>query len=333
MRLGRIRGATREVYVEIGKETLISMYERMLRIRNFENRVKDLFAAGELPGFVHLYLGEEAVAVGVCAELNKDDYIVSTHRGHGHIIAKGGEIKYMMAELYGKVSGYCHGKGGSMHIAAPELGVLGATGIVGSGIPIATGAALSAKLRHTRQVAVSFFGDGASNEGTFHKSLNLAAAFELPIVFVCENNLYAVGTRLDKVCKVSDLSVRAAGYGIPGISIDGNDVLAVYQTAKQAIERARGGDGPTLIECKTYRWRTHFEGEPDTYRPPEEVQAWKEKEPIAPYRSWLIREKVISAEQAERIESAIVEEIDDAVGFARTSPFPATETALEGVLA
>jgi pyruvate dehydrogenase E1 component alpha subunit len=309
------------------------MYERMLRIRHFENRVKDLFAAGELPGFVHLYLGEEAVAVGVCMGLNNDDYIVSTHRGHGHIIAKGGDVKYMMAELYGKATGYCRGKSGSLHIAAPQLGVLGATGIVGSGIPVATGAALSSKLRHSKQVTISFFGDGASNEGTFHESLNLAAAFTLPIVFVCENNLYAVGTRLDKVCKVSDLSVRAAGYGMPGMSIDGNDVLKVHEAAVQAVERARAGDGPTLIECKTYRWRTHFEGEPDTYRPPEEVRAWIEKEPIARYRSWLIREGIMTAEGADKAESAVLKEIEEAVKFARTSPLPATETAMEGLLA
>jgi len=319
--------------MDIEKEKLLFMYERMLLIRHFESRVKELFAAGELAGSVHLYLGEEAVAVGVCAGLNTDDYIASTHRGHGHIIAKGGDPKFMMAELFGKATGYSHGKGGSMHIATLELGILGATGIVGSGIPIATGAALSAKLRHTKQVAVSFFGDGASNEGSFHESLNIAAAFDLPIVFICENNLYAVGTRLDKVCKVADLSIRASGYGIPGISIDGNDVFEVYRTASQAIERARTGGGPTLIECKTYRWRTHFEGEPDTYRTPEEIKAWMEKEPIARCRQQLITDKVLTSKKADEIEQQVVLEIDNAVEFAHTSPLPAPETALEDIFA
>jgi pyruvate dehydrogenase E1 component alpha subunit len=319
--------------MEIPKQTLVLMYERMLKIRHFETRVMELFATGELPGFVHLGLGQEAVAVGSCAALAQDDYITSTHRGHGHIIAKGGDMKQMMAELYGKATGYSKGKGGSMHIASPELGILGATGIVGSGIPLATGAALSAKLRHSNQVALAFFGDGASNEGTFHESLNMASAFNLPIVYVCENNLYAVGTRIDKVCKVPDLSVRATGYGIPGITVDGNDVLAVYQAVRTAVDRARGGMGPSLIECKTYRWRTHFEGEPDTYRPREEVEAWIKKEPIAPFRRRLIEEQVLTEEEATEIEKRVMKEVEECVDFARRSPLPATETALEGLTA
>jgi len=319
--------------MDISKDTLYLIYERMLKIRHFELRVRDLFAAGELPGFVHLYLGQEAVAAGVCAALNDDDYITSTHRGHGHIIAKGGELKYMMAELYGKATGYNKGKGGSMHIAWPKLGILGANGIVGCGIPIATGAALSAKVRASNQVTACFFGDGASNEGAFHEALNIASAFTLPIVYVCENNLYSVSTRGSDIRKIEDISDRAVGYGMPGISIDGNDALAVHEAAVEAVAHARAGHGPTLIECKTYRWRTHFEGEPDTYRPPEEVQAWVAREPIAPFRAWLAEHGYFSEEALQATEQAVLRELDEAVEFARSSPLPAPETALEDLLA
>ncbi len=319
--------------MEIPRETLIRMLELMLKIRHFENRVKELFAAGEIPGFVHLYLGQEAIAAGVCATLNQDDYITSTHRGHGHIIAKGADMKYMMAELYGKATGYNKGKGGSQHIAWPGLGILGANGIVSGGIPIATGAAMSAKLRKSGQVAVAFFGDGASNEGAFHESLNIAAAFNLPVVYVCENNLYGVGTRQSRVRKIEDIADRASGYGMPGLVVDGNNVLAVYEASLEAVKRARMGEGPTLIECKTYRWRTHFEGEPDTYRPPEEVEAWMRREPIAPYRRHLIEQGIISASEADALEQRVIAQVDEAVEFARNSPFPAPESALEDLWA
>jgi TPP-dependent pyruvate/acetoin dehydrogenase alpha subunit len=319
--------------MEIPRETLIRMLELMLKIRHFENRVKELFAAGEIPGFVHLYLGQEAIAAGVCATLNQDDYITSTHRGHGHIIAKGADMKYMMAELYGKATGYNKGKGGSQHIAWPGLGILGANGIVSGGIPIATGAAMSAKLRKSGQVAVAFFGDGASNEGAFHESLNIAAAFNLPVVYVCENNLYGVGTRQSRVRKIEDIADRASGYGMPGLVVDGNNVLAVYEASLEAVKRARMGEGPTLIECKTYRWRTHFEGEPDTYRPPEEVEAWMRREPIAPYRRHLIEQGIISASEADALEQRVIAQVEEAVEFARNSPFPAPESALEDLWA
>ena len=319
--------------MEIPRDTLVLMYERMLKIRHFEDRVKDLFAAGEMPGFVHLYLGQEAVAVGACAPLNDDDYITSTHRGHGHIIAKGGDVKLMMAELYGKATGYNKGKGGSMHIADPRLGILGANGIVGAGLPIATGAGLSAKLRNSGQVAVCFFGDGASNQGTFHEAINIAAAFDLPVVYVCENNLYAVGTRQSDVRKVEDIADRGVGYAIPGLAIDGNDAIAVYEACKEAVDRARAGMGPTLIECKTYRWRTHFEGEPDTYRPPEEVEAWIRREPIAPYRKSLIEQGVLTEAEAAEVEANVLEELNQAVEFARQSPLPKPESALEDLWA
>jgi pyruvate dehydrogenase E1 component alpha subunit len=319
--------------MDIPGETLILMFERMLKIRHFEERVKNLFAAGELPGFVHLYLGQEAVAAGACAALRDDDYITSTHRGHGHIIAKGGDVKRMMAELYAKATGYNKGKGGSLHIADPTLGILGANGIVGAGIPIATGAALSAKLRKTDQVTICFFGDGAANQGTFHEAINLASAFDLPIVYVCENNLYAVGTRQSQVRKIEDIADRGTAYGMPGLAIDGNNVIAVHEATKEAVDRARAGEGPTLIECKTYRWRTHFEGEPDTYRPPEEVKAWMKREPIAPYRSQLIESGVLSEAEAAEIESAVLREIDEAVEFGRSSPSPKPESALEDLWA
>jgi pyruvate dehydrogenase E1 component alpha subunit len=319
--------------MDISKETLILMYERMLKIRHFENRVKELFAAGEMPGFVHLYIGQEAVAVGACAALGADDTITSTHRGHGHIIAKGAEPKYMMAELYGKATGYNKGKGGSQHIAWPGLGILGANGIVGAGIPIATGAAMSARLRKSGQVTIAFFGDGASNEGSFHEALNIASAFNLPVVYVCENNLYAVGTRQSRVRKTEDIADRAAGYSMPGLVVDGNDVIAVYEAAKAAVDRARVGGGPTLIECKTYRWRTHFEGEPDTYRPPEEVEAWMKRDPIPRYRQLLIEQGVVSAREADEIERRVVQELDEAVEFARQSPLPVPESALEDLWA
>jgi TPP-dependent pyruvate/acetoin dehydrogenase alpha subunit len=314
--------------MNISKDRLEFMYERMMKIRLFEDRVRVLFAAGEMPGFVHLYLGEEAVAAGTCATLNDDDYITSTHRGHGHILAKGGEMRCMMAELYGKATGYNKGKGGSMHIAWPELGILGANGILAAGMPIATGAALSAKYRGTGQVAACFFGDGASNEGAAHETMNIAAAFDLPIVFVCENNLYAVGTYQPSVRHIEDIADRATAYGMPGVVVDGNDVIAVYEAVSAAVERARRGDGPTLIECKTYRWQTHFEGEPDTYRPPEEVAAWRAREPIAPYRSLLIAQGFFTEEELASIDEAIKQELDEAVEFARESPLPEPETAL-----
>jgi len=317
----------------IPNATLVDMYELMLKLRHFEDRVRVLFAAGEIPGSVHLYLGQEAIAVGACTVLNDDDFITSTHRGHGHIVAKGGEIKRMMAELYGKATGYNKGKGGSMHIADPSLGILGANGIVGAGLPIATGAALSAKIRKSDQVTVCFFGDGASNQGTFHESLNIASAFDLPVVYICENNLYAVGTRQSDVRKIEDIADRAIGYGIPGLAVDGNDVIAVYEACKEAVDRARSGMGPSLVECKTYRWRTHFEGEPDTYRPPEEVEYWLKREPIAPYRRALVEQSVLTEEQADQIEDNVLAELDAAVEFARTSPLPEPQSALEDLWA
>ena len=314
--------------MNVPRDKLLLMYERMLKIRHFETEVRELFATGDMPGFIHLYLGEEAVAVGACAALKDDDYITSTHRGHGHIIAKGGDMKRMMAELYGKATGYNKGKGGSMHIAAPELGILGADGIVGGGIPIATGAGLSSKLQKTGRVTVCFFGDGASNQGTFHESLNIASAFSLPVVYVCENNLYGVGTRQSNVRKVRDIADRAVSYAIPGIIVDGNDVLAVHEAVSKAVDRARAGEGPTLIECKTYRWQVHFEGEPDTYRDPQEVEGWKAREPIGRFKSKLLEGGILTEEEAQAIEERVVEELAEAVRFAYESPYPDVSEAL-----
>lgn len=311
----------------------VRMYTDMLRIRRFEEVVCDLFARGRLPGFYHLYIGEEAVAVGACAAINPDDYITSTHRGHGHVLAKGADTKRMMAELYAKATGYNKAKGGSMHLAAPEIGILGANGIVGGGIPLATGAALSAKFFRNGRVAVCFFGDGGSNQGTFHESINIASAFSLPCVYVCENNLYGVGTRQGKVRKVVDIADRAQGYAIPGTIVDGNDVEAVYAAVKEAVDRARAGEGPTLIECKTYRHRCHFEGEPDTYRPPQEVADWKARDPIKCYAEKLTAAGVVDVRALAEIAARVEREMEEAVAYGEESPYPPLSEALTDIYA
>jgi len=319
--------------MEIEKEKLVDMYRTMVRIRTFEERVSKEFAAGSIPGFVHLYIGEEATATGTCANLRPDDYITSTHRGHGHLIAKGGKTDQMMAELYGKKSGYCKGKGGSMHIADTEIGILGANGIVGGGIPIAGGAAISAQMRGTGQVAVCFLGDGASNRGTFHEGINMAACWNLPIVYVIENNMYAEKTRISDTCRLTNVSDRASAYGIPNVTVEGNDVIAVYEAVGEAVARARKGEGPTLVECKTYRWHGHFEGDAQTYKPKEEVEEWMKKDPIATYRKLLVERGILTEQDADRIVQEINDEIDKAVRFAEESPPPAPEEALEDVFA
>jgi len=315
------------------KEKLIEMYRTMVRIRTFEERVSKEFAAGNIPGFVHLYIGEEATATGACANLRPEDYITSTHRGHGHLIAKGGKTDQMMAELYGKKTGYCKGKGGSMHIADADIGILGANGIVGGGIPVAGGAAMSAQMRGTDQVAICFLGDGASNRGTFHEGVNLAACWNLPIVYVIENNLYAEKTRISDTCKLPNVADRASAYGIPDVTVDGNDVIAVYEAVGEAVARARKGEGPTLIECKTYRWHGHFEGDSQTYKPKEEIEEWLKKDPIPAFRKRLIEMAVLTEEDADKIDQEINEQIEKAVKFAEESPFPAPEEALEDVFA
>lgn len=314
------------------KERQLELLKGMQRIRRFEEKVSELFYKGEIFGFYHLYIGEEAIATGVCSALEKEDYITSTHRGHGHVLAKGARMDRMMSEMYGKETGYCKAKGGSLHIAVPQLGILGANGIVGAGIPIATGAGLSAKLQKNGRVAVSFFGDAGSNQGTFHESLNIASAFNLPVVYICENNLYGVGTRQSEVRKCENIADRAAGYGMQGVIVDGNDVESVYEAAKQAVLKAREGGGPTLIECKTFRGHMHFEGEPDTYRDKKEVESWKEKDPIKVYRRRLL-ENGIEEEEIRRVIDEVEDELTEAVGFARNSKFAEAASALEGVYA
>ena len=317
----------------IEKEKLIDMLKTMIRIRRFEERVVEKFAVGEIPGFVHSYIGEEAVATGACANLRPDDYITSTHRGHGHLIAKGGKTDRMMAELYGKRTGYNKGKGGSMHIADVDIGILGANGIVGAGIPIAAGAALSAKMRGTDQVVICFFGDGATNTTRFHEGINLASIWKLPVVYVIENNQYAESTCISYTCNIPNIVNRADAYGIPGKTADGNDVLAVYEAVGEAVTRAKRGEGPTLIECKTYRWRGHFEGDMQTYKPKEEVEEWMKKEPIPGFKKKLVETGVLTEKEANGIDQAMLGEMDEAVKFAKESPFPAPEETLEDVYA
>jgi len=317
----------------IEKGKLKDMYQIMLRIRAFEERVHKEFGAGHISGFVHLYAGEEATATGACTNLRPDDYITSTHRGHGHLIAKGGRTDLMMAELYGKKSGYNKGKGGSMHIADVDIGILGANGIVGAGIPIAGGAALSAKMRGTDQVTICFLGDGATNTTRFHEGVNLAACWNLPVVYIIENNMYAESTRICDTCRLVNVADRAAAYGIPGKTVDGNDVLAVYEAVGEAIARARKGDGPTLVECMTYRYYGHFEGDMQTYKSQEEIAEWMKKDPIPRFRKKLVEMGILTEKGADRIEQEILKELDEAVKFANKSPLPEPEEALEDVYA
>ena len=313
---------------DIPREKLIWMYETMVKIRKFDTTAEQNFLRGEIPGFIHSYVGEEAIATGVMANLREDDYITSTHRGHGHMIAKGADLKRMMAELYGKETGYCKGKGGSMHIADVSKGVLGANGEVGGGIPIAVGAGLAIKFKGTDQVVVSFFGDGATNRGAFHEGLNFAAIYNLPVVFVVEFNEYASTAPAKEMIPVKNVAVRAASYGIPGVTIDGNDVLGVYEAAKVAIERARFGGGPFLIEAKTYRLKGHFVGDPELYRSKEEVRKFWEKEPIGRYKKFLLENGILTEEEMEKIDRKVDEMIEEAVEFAKRSKFPRPEDAL-----
>ena len=307
------------------------LYSTMLRIRRFEERVGQHYAGGEIPGFIHLYIGEEATAAGICGALDKGDLITSTHRGHGHCIAKGGNLDFMMAELFGRSTGYCKGKGGSMHIADLDIGILGANGIVGGGIPIAVGAALGIKYKNSRAVAVAFFGDGATNIGSFHESCNLASVWELPVVFVCENNLYAQTTPISEHQLTKKLISRGAAYDMPCLSIDGNDVVEVYEAALTAVERARKGSGPTFVECKTYRWHGHWEGDPQPYRTRKEVEEWRRRCPIQKFKRYLSERGILSEDALEKIESQIQIDLDEAVEFARKSAFPEPSEALDDI--
>lgn len=308
---------------EFSKEMIVNFYETMLKIRFFEERVEKMFLDGEIPGFVHLYIGEEAIATGVCANLRKDDYIESTHRGHGHTIAKGADINRAMAEIFGKRTGFCKGKGGSMHIADFSVGMLGANGVVGGGYNLATGAALACKMQKRDNVSVVFFGDGASNRGTFHEAANMAAIWKLPVIFVCEMNCWASTTPYRTTTSVENIADRAVGYGMPGVIVDGNDVFEVYKAAKVAVERARKGGGPTLIEAKTYRIKGHFVGDPEMYRTKEEVQKiFEETDPIKAFEKKVLSESLMTKKAMDDIRKKVQRAIDESVEYARNSPYP-----------
>jgi Pyruvate/2-oxoglutarate dehydrogenase complex, dehydrogenase (E1) component, eukaryotic type, alpha subunit len=319
---------------ELTKDRLMWMYETMVKIRLHENKAAELFAQGKIKGFVHLYVGEEAVAVGVMAALKPGDVITGTHRSHGHYVAKGGDIKASFAELFGKRTGSNKGKGGSMHIADPDIGMLGANGMVGGGIPHAVGAALAFKLLGKDNVAVAFFGEGGSNQQNFHEAINLAAIWKLPVIFVCENNLYQISLPYSKQQLITSVAERGKAYGIPGVSVDGQDVLAVYEATREAVERARRGEGPTLIETRTYRFRGHFEGDPQIYRSKEEVEWWmNNKDPIKIFEKYLLERGVTTREELDAIWKRVSNEVEDAVKFAEESPYPSPEELYDDVFA
>jgi len=305
------------------KALALGLYRKMVEIRRFEEKLYYLFSTRDMPGSMHQYNGEEAVAVGVCAHLSPSDYITSTHRGHGHCIAKGADIRAVMAEMFAKSTGCCKGMGGSMHIADFSVGMLGANGIVAAGVPIAVGAGLTCQVQATGGVAVAFFGDGAVNEGAFHEAVNLAAVWKLPVVFVCENNVYGFSTHYRRTMLLEDIADRAAAYGIPGKVVDGMDLRAVHTAAGGAIARARSGGGPTLLECKTYRFMGHSRFEPSTYRTKEELAEWKKKDPIVLFRSVLVNEVCAPEVEIAAVEHAVDEALEDAVRFAEQSPDPA----------
>ena len=314
-------------------EILKDMHRRMVRIRLFEEAAGRIFEAGGMPGFIHLYVGQEAVAAGVCAALRPDDQISSTHRGHGHLVAKGGDLKRMMAELMGKSTGYCKGKGGSMHISDLDLNMLGANGIVGGGVPIAVGAGFANQYRGRDTVSAVFFGDGATNIGAFHEAANMAAALRLPVLFVCENNEYGEYTPRERTMAIDDVVDRAAAYGMPGIIADGMDVVAVYQAATTGLARARAGDGPTFVECKTYRYYNHHGVQTlgMAYRSDDEVEAWRARDPIRSFEARLAATGVMSPEEADAVRAEIGAEVDAAVEFGQQSPMPDPSTLLDDV--
>src|ERR1700691_4957296 len=312
---------------QVDQILLLNHYKKMLELRLFEVKVQELYRNGRLPGFVHLYVGEEAVAVGVCSNLEAPDLVFSTHRGHGHALAKGVPSDLVLAELWGKSTGSSGGRGGSMHMYAPEYGFMGTNGIVGAPIPLATGAALSAKLRKRGQVVVCFFGDGAVNSGSFHESVNLGAVWDLPVVYVCENNLYATEMAFQRATKNTSVASRAAAYGTLGVEVDGQDVMAVHEAAHKAIRRAREDGGPTLIECKTYRYVGHHEGDPGTdYRTREEVQEWKQRDAVKLARKLLLDSRAADERHLQADDQEVKRIIDDEVEFAEKSPEPAAES-------
>jgi TPP-dependent pyruvate/acetoin dehydrogenase alpha subunit len=313
--------------------TLLRFYREMQRIRQFDLKAAELFAQGRLAGNIHTCVGQEATAVGACQALETGDFITSTHRGHGHCLAKGCRAAVMMAELFGKATGYCRGKGGSMHIADLGLGILGANGIVGAGIPIAAGSALATKIKGGREITLAFFGDGAANEGVCHEALNMASAWKLPVIFLCENNKYGVSVAIDRVTNIADLADRARAYGIPGLVVDGNDVVAVHQAVAAAAARARAGEGPTLVEAKTYRHRGHYEGDPQLYKPAGEAAAWKERDPLVLLEKAILALTPGAAADLAAIDASVRREIEDAVAYAEQSPYPDPAEVLRDVYA
>jgi len=321
------------VVKDIPSETLIKMFQVMMTIRRFEEKAKELYLYGLMRGTLHLSIGEEATSTGVCLALEPDDYIMTTHRGHGHCIAKGVDVDAMMAEILGKDAGCCQGRGGTMHIFDVSRGVLGANAIVGGNIPLSTGVAFAIQQLGLSQVIVSFFGDGACNQGTFHESLNMGALWKLPVIYVIVNNQVGDTTPLRETVAVESLAIRARGYGMPGVKVDGNDVLQVYARTAEAVERARSGDGPTLIECETYRWEGHHLGDPQVYRTKVEVEEWKRKDPIARLRQVLLSEALVDQVALKAMEDEIEVRIEAAVKFAQKSPEPDPSRVLDYVWA
>ena len=319
--------------MDIGHDILLEMYRRMVRIRDFELTAIDLFKRGQVKGAVHPYIGQEAAGVGICMALRRDDLISGTHRSHGHNIAKGADVNRMMAELLGKETGYCKGRGGSMHIAAFETGSLGALAVVGAGMPIAVGAALGFKMRGLDSVAVPFVGDAGTNTGNFHEALNMASVWKLPVVFAVENNQFGVSTRITESTNISNLSQRAVAYGIPGVQVDGLDVLAVYEAAVAAVERARQGEGPTLLVAKSYRIEGHYAGEPEVYRTRDEVEEHRKDDPIKRFREYLISSERLGMPELDAIDARSKQEMAEAVEFARQSPEPDASTAMDYIYA
>jgi pyruvate dehydrogenase E1 component alpha subunit len=317
--------------MELDRDKLLWMYDKMRLIRDFENQLHQDFAAGKIPGFVHLYAGEEAVAVGVCANLLATDYITSTHRGHGHCIAKGVCVKEMMAEIRGKQTGCCKGKGGSMHIADINQGMLGANGIVGGGPPLACGAALTAQVKSLDHVCVCFFGDGAANQGTTAESLNLASVWKLPVIFVCENNGYAETTSVDYSIGGQDIAARGSAFGMPGVAVDGLDPFAVFEAASQAVQRAREGKGPTLLECQTYRYYGHFEGDALKYRTRDEEDSYQQRDCLELFRNTVVKQGKLNEAELNEIDERSRESIAEAVTFAEESPLPPLEECTDDV--
>ncbi|MBP1948398.1 pyruvate dehydrogenase (acetyl-transferring) E1 component subunit alpha [Virgibacillus litoralis] len=318
---------------DVGKDKLVDLYKQMWTIRFFEEKVDEFFAKGEIHGTTHLCVGQEASASGACAVIQEQDKITSTHRGHGHCIAKGADVNKMMAELFGRTTGYCKGKGGSMHIADVEKGNLGANGIVGGGIPLAVGSALTAHMKKQDYVTMCFFGDGASNEGSFHEALNLASIWNLPIVFICENNQYGMSGPVKDMVNVKDISERAQSYGFPGVKVDGNDIVEMMNTTHEAVENARSGNGPTLIEAKTYRWKGHSKSDAKKYRTREEEKEWKDKDPIKRFAGVLIEAGIFTEEESKSLRSEAKQAVEDSVDFAKEGPMPAHEDLLNDVYA